>query len=84
MTKITKDEVFNQVRDAMVELFELEPDRVVGTSRLDEDLELDSIDAVELVVHLQDRIGEKVKPEDFWSVKTVDDVVNVIHRVLAK
>lgn len=84
MTKITKDEVFNQVRDAMVELFELEPDRVVGTSRLDEDLELDRIDAVELVVHLQDRIGEKVKPEDFWSVKTVDDVVNVIHRVLAK
>lgn len=82
MTEISKEDVFAQVRDAMVELFELNADNIRGESRLIEDLDLDSIDAVDLIVHLQDATGKKIKPEEFWSVKTVDDVVDAIHRML--
>lgn len=48
-------------------------------SRLVEDLDLDSIDAVDMIVHLQNMIGKRIKPEAFKSVRTVGDVVDVIY-----
>ena len=47
-------------------------------SRLVEDLDLDSIDAVDMIVHLQNMIGRRIKPEAFKSVRTVGDVIDVI------
>lgn len=49
----TRDDIFNTLRDALVELFELEPERVTLDANLYQDLEIDSIDAVDLIDHIK-------------------------------
>ncbi|HEI8867233.1 acyl carrier protein [Serratia sp. AKBS12] len=73
-----KQQIFEQIQTLLVKLFELEPADITLQSRLYEELELDSIDAVDLVVHLQKITGKKIKPEMFKSVRTVQDVVDAI------
>ncbi|WP_430875741.1 acyl carrier protein [Gilliamella sp. G0441] len=77
-----KQQIFNQVQSALVQLFELSPDDIKPESKLFEELELDSIDAVDLVVHLQKKIGKKVDPETFKSVRTVQDVVEAVNKLV--
>jgi acyl carrier protein len=79
---ITKDAIFESVRDAMVELFELDPNDIRLEKRLYQDLDLDSIDAVDLVVKLQEISGKKIRPEDFKEVRTVQDVVNAVYELM--
>ena len=83
MAVYTEEEVFCQVRDAMVELFELEEYAVSREAHLFQDLGLDSIDAVDLVVRLKNTSGMKVTPDDFKSVRTVEDVVQTVHRLIS-
>lgn len=59
MTDVNKDQVFEQVKDALVELFEIDADDIQPDAHLYQDLDLDSIDAVDLVVHLQNVTGKK-------------------------
>ena len=63
-------------------LFELDPNDIKPESKLFEELELDSIDAIDLIVKLQKKIGKKIMPEDFKSVRTVNDVVEVVYRIV--
>lgn len=74
----TREQIFNEVQLAMVELFELNPADVTLQAKLYEDLDLDSIDAVDLVVRLQKFTGEKMAPKQFRSVRSVEDVVQAI------
>ncbi|GLP97030.1 acyl carrier protein [Paraferrimonas sedimenticola] len=69
---------YDLIKNAMVELFELEPDDVQPESLLNEDLDLDSIDAVDLVVFLRNKTGATFEAETFKSVKTVEDIVNAV------
>ncbi|CAM2926877.1 acyl carrier protein [Vibrio rarus] len=82
MTNVSKDQVFEQVKDALVELFELDAADIVPEAQLYTDLDLDSIDAVDLVVHLQNVTGKKIKPAEFSAVRSVDDVVNAVAELL--
>ncbi|KHN54403.1 acyl carrier protein [Pectobacterium fontis] len=77
-----KNEIYQEIIGLLVKLFELDADEIKPESRLYEDLELDSIDAVDMVVHLQKRIGRKISPEIFKSVRTVQDVVDVVENLL--
>ncbi|CAI1515875.1 acyl carrier protein [Serratia proteamaculans] len=77
-----KQEIYLQIQALLVKLFELDVDDIKPESRLYEELELDSIDAVDLVVHLQKTTGKKIKPEMFKSVRTVQDVVDAIDELL--
>jgi acyl carrier protein len=79
---VNKAEIFNQLQSIMVELFELDADEVTLQSHLYEDLDLDSIDAVDLVVQLQNITGEKIKPEEFKQVRTVADVVQAVDALI--
>ncbi|WP_281545993.1 acyl carrier protein [Grimontia sp. SpTr1] len=83
MTEVNKAEIFEQVRDALVELFELDPADIIPEAKLYEELDLDSIDAVDLVVHLQNTTGKKIRPEEFKSVRSVQDVVDAVADLLA-
>jgi len=76
---MTRDEIFLQVRSYMVNLFEVEPDAITLESNLQTDLDLDSIDAVDLIVKVQEFIGQKIKPDEFKTVRTVGDVVDRIY-----
>ena len=81
---MTRDEIFHDIRRALVELFEIDPEDVTLDAKLYQQLELDSIDAIDLVVHLQKLTGKKIKPEEFKSVRTVADVVDAVERLLAE
>jgi len=82
MTKLNRDEIFKQVQNALVELFELDAADIQPQTQLYQELDLDSLDAVDLVVHLQKLTGKKIKPEEFKMVRTVDDVVNSVTLLL--
>jgi acyl carrier protein len=78
----TRDEVLEQIKSALVDLFEIEPDRITPSARLNEDLEIDSIDAVDLMDRLRRQTGRKIAAEDFRSVRTVDDLVAAVHALV--
>ena len=71
-------DILNHLKSLLESLFEVEPDTVSEDSLLYEDLDLDSIDAVDLMVHLKDYTGRKVDPQVFKDVKTVGDVVTAV------
>ncbi|NUT82303.1 acyl carrier protein [Pseudomonas sp. NA13] len=78
----TRDDIFHTLRDALVELFELDPKRVTLESNLYQDLEIDSIDAVDLIDHIKRQTGKKIAAEEFKSVRTVNDVVEAVYRLV--
>jgi len=82
MTELNRDEIFQQVQNALVELFELDAEDIQPQTQLYQELDLDSLDAVDLVVHLQKLTGKKIKPEEFKMVRSVDDVVNSVIELL--
>lgn len=69
-------EIFEVLKSAMVELFELDADEISLQSNLFEDLDLDSIDAVDLAVKITEITGQRVNPDDFQKVRTVQDLVD--------
>jgi len=75
------DDIFNRIRTTLVDLFQLRPDDVTIEARLFEDLEIDSIDVVDLMDEVQTFTGKKVTAEDFRSVRTVGDLVAVMERL---
>ena len=77
-----QDQILERIRQTLVELFELEPARITPEARLYEDLEIDSIDVVDLMDEVQKHTGRKVTPEDFRSVRTVNDLATVVQRLL--
>lgn len=78
----TYDETLARIRATLVELFELSAQDVRPEARLLEDLEIDSIDVVDLMDHVRRYTGKKVAATDFRSVRTVDDLVQVVQRLL--
>jgi acyl carrier protein len=78
----TKDEILEQIKASLTELFELDPAQITLAARLNEDLEIDSIDAVDLLDGLRRQTGRKISAEDFRSVRTVGDLVEAIYRLV--
>ncbi len=77
----SRNEIFQTLRDALEELFELEPERITLEANLYQDLEIDSIDAVDLIDHIKRQIGKKIAAEEFKAVRTVGDVVEAVYRL---
>lgn len=80
----TKEEIVKEISEVLVDEFECDASKVSADARLYEDLDLDSIDAVDLVVRLQQQANIKVEAEDFKSIRTLGDVAEVIERLLAE
>lgn len=79
----SKEAILKELQKMFEKLFEIDPVDVRLDARLYEDLDLDSIDAVDLIVQLQELTKRKFNPDEFKSVKTVSDVVDVIFNVLS-
>jgi len=73
-----RDEIYNTLANILVKEFEIELSEISLEAHLYTDLDLDSIDTVDLVIKLQELIGKKINPETFKSVRTINDVVNAI------
>lgn len=84
MSNGQRDRIFDAVRRELGNLFELAPDDIAWDARLYEDLDLDSIDAVDLVVRLQEMTKKRIAPEQFKAVRTVEDVVVAVEQLMVK
>lgn len=78
----TRDEIFNTIKEILVKEFDCDESKIKTESNLVEDLDLDSIDAVDLVVKLQGIINRKVDPEDFKQIRTLQDVVDAVEKII--
>ncbi len=79
---ISQEEIYQKVVAILEELFEIDPADIHPEANLYQDLDIDSIDAVDLVVELKKMTGKKIRPEDFKSVRTVSDVVVEVEKLL--
>lgn len=77
----TREEILDTVKQVFGELFEIDAASVTPEARLYDDLDIDSIDAVDLMVKLKELTGRKIQPEEFKHVRTVDDVVDALVRL---
>ena len=77
---MTESEIRQILTDALVNLFEIEPERIAPDTNLYEDLEIDSIDAIDLIDYIKRQTGRKRWADDFRSVRTVEDVVQAVLR----
>ena len=75
-------EIEAMLAEILIEMFEVEPGDVTAEAELYDDLDIDSIDAVDLIVRLKEITGKKVDPEDFKEIRTVTDVVDTIESLL--
>lgn len=81
---MSREELFDKLREHLEEMFEVPPEKITPEARLYEDLDLDSIDAVDLVVKLQELSGKRLQPDTFKAVRTVQDVIDCMHDILTE
>jgi acyl carrier protein len=80
----TEEDVFATLRLLMSEMFELSPEDIILEANLRQDLDIDSIDAVDLMVRLREITGKRINPEDFKNARTIQDVVDTVYRISAE
>lgn len=83
-TGISDADILERLRKVLHDTFEIDPARVTPSAHLFTDLELDSIDAVDLAIQVQEMTGMRIKPEDFKNVRTVGDVIATVHSLLER
>ena len=80
---MTETEILDHLRRSLEETFEIDPARIQLETNLFTDLDLDSIDAVDLAIKLQELTGKRIKPEEFKTVRSVADVVRAVQNLMA-
>lgn len=78
----TNEEILGHIKQIFVKDFELDADDVVLEAELYDNLDIDSIDAVDLMVALKKKTGKKLNPDEFKQVRTVGDIVDAVHNLL--
>lgn len=78
----SKNEILELLTKLLVEMFEVDPLDIQPHASLYEDLDIDSIDAVDLVVELRSLTGKQIDPDEFKAVRTVDDLINAVASIL--
>ena len=81
---MTREEVQARVQQVLMEMFELADDVVAPTAHLYEDLDLDSLDAIDLAVKLKTETGIKLTEQEMKSIRRVDDITDVVYENLSK
>ncbi|MCL2872549.1 MAG: acyl carrier protein [Betaproteobacteria bacterium] len=76
---MSKEEILEWIRKVLHEQFEIPAERVTPEANLYQDLDIDSIDAVDLLIRLKQLTGQSISPEVFKQVRTVGDVVDAVY-----
>ena len=84
VTLKSREEILEHLREVLGELFELKPEQIVPEANLYTDLDIDSIDAVDLILTLKEITGRKIQPQTFKHVRTVNDVIDAIQALTSK
>lgn len=77
-----KQVIFERIVSILHDTFEIDVAQITPQARLHDDLDIDSIDAVDLIVQLKPLVGKRLQPDAFKSVRTVQDVVDALHGLL--
>lgn len=77
-----REDILQMIKQIMLEMFEIEEELVTLDAHLGDDLDFDSIDAVDMIVKLKEMTGKAVKPEDFKTARTVNDVVEAVYKLV--
>ncbi|AUI66522.1 MULTISPECIES: acyl carrier protein [Glaesserella] len=78
---MTEQEIQKVLTEALVSLFEVEKEKITLETNLYEDLEIDSIDAIDLIDYIKRQTGYKLQAEDFRNVRTVSDVIEAVKKI---
>ncbi len=73
-----RDTLYAKIKDILVNQFEVDESAITLEANLYEELEIDSIDAVDLLVQLKELTGKKISPEAFKDVRTIGDVMEAL------
>ncbi|EJE52271.1 acyl carrier protein [Acidovorax sp. CF316] len=79
---MNKEAIYERIAAILQETFEIDAARITPEARLYDDLDIDSIDAVDLIVQLKPWVGKRLNADAFKSVRTVQDVVDALHRLV--
>ena len=78
---MTEQEIQKVLTEALVSLFEIDAEKIKPETHLYEDLEIDSIDAIDLIDYIKRQTGYKLQAEDFRNVRTVSDVITAVQKI---
>ena len=84
VTLKSREEILDHLKVVLSDLFELKPEQIVPEANLYTDLDIDSIDAVDLFLTLKEITGRKIQPQVFKDVRTVNDVIDAIVMLTSK
>lgn len=73
-----QDQLYLKIKDILVDQFEVDESKVSMQANLYEELEIDSIDAVDLLVQVKELTGKKIPPDQFKDVRSIGDVLNTL------
>lgn len=76
---LSREQILSHTKHILVELFEVDPGLLVPQASLYDDLDIDSIDTIDLLIELKKVLAKEIDPQAFKNARTIDDVVSVIH-----
>ncbi len=76
---MTKEEILLKLQNILSADFEIDKDSITLEAKLYDDLELDSIDAVDLMVKMKEYVNGKIEPEQFKKARTIGDVIEILY-----
>jgi len=79
---MSKEEIFLKLKEILSSEFEIDAASITPDSKMYQDLELDSIDAVDLMVKMKEYLPGKLDPESFKKAVTIQDVVDILHPLI--
>lgn len=77
----TKEQIIEHLNGVLTELFDIEPEKLVPEAKLHDDLDIDSIDTIDLLIELKSFVSKEINPQSFIDAVTIDDVANIIHKI---
>lgn len=81
-TKYSKEEIFEELKNILIEELEINEEDITLEANLFEDLDLDSIDTVDIAVRMQKFTDKKLPPNEFKKIRTVGDIINAVYTLL--
>jgi len=78
---LSKEQIQTYLHTRLVDVFEVPAEDIHTDARLYDDLDIDSLDAVDMIIELREFTGVQVQPEQFKEVRTVGDVVDAVYAV---
>lgn len=79
---MTKDEIYIELKKVLMDSFMIEESDIKPDAHLYQDLDFDSIDAIDLAAKIYSVTGKQLRPDQFKDVRTIEDVVNTVDQLL--